>query len=145
MYTYTLKWLGMYIGICTMAYYLAIKKKEILPFVTTLVGLEGVMLSDMSDRERQILHFTHMCACVLSCVWLFATLWKTARQAPLSMGFSRHEYWSGLPFPSLGDLLNLGIKPMSSGSPALQADSLYLSHWGSPSHICVILKHWTHR
>ena len=51
-----------------MAYYLAIKKKAILPFVTTLVGLEGIMLSDMSDRERQILHFTYMCACVLSCV-----------------------------------------------------------------------------
>ena len=84
MYTYTLKWLRMYIGICIMAYYLAIKKKAILPFVTTLVGLEGIMLSDMSDRERQILHFTYMCACVLSCVWLFATLWKAAHQAPLS-------------------------------------------------------------
>ena len=44
-----------------------------------------------------------------------------ARQAPLSMGFSRQEYWSGLPFPSPGDLPEPGIKP---GSPALQADSL---------------------
>ena len=44
-----------------------------------------------------------------------------ARQAPLRMGFSRQEYWSGLPFPSPGDLPNLGIKPRS---PALQADSL---------------------
>ena len=42
-------------------------------------------------------------------------------QAPLSMGFSRHEYWSGLPFPSPGDLPDPGIEP---GSPALQADSL---------------------
>ena len=42
-------------------------------------------------------------------------------QAPLSMGFSRQEYWSGMPFPSPGDLLNPGIEP---GSPALQADSL---------------------
>ena len=49
------------------------------------------------------------------------TSWTVACQAPLSMGFSRQEYWSGLPFPSPGDLPNPGIKP---GSPALQADSL---------------------
>ena len=51
-------------------------------------------------------------------------------QAPLSMRFSRPEYWSGFPFPPSGDLANPGIKPMS---PALQADSLLLSHWGSLS------------
>jgi len=50
-----------------------------------------------------------------------ATPWTVACQAPLSMGFSMQEYWSGLPFLSLGDLLNAGIK---SRSPALQADSL---------------------
>ena len=49
------------------------------------------------------------------------TPWTVAHQAPLSMGFSRQEYWSGLPFPSLGDLPDPGIKP---GSPAWQADSL---------------------
>ena len=53
-------------------------------------------------------------------------------QAPPSMGFSRHEYWNGLPFPSPGDLLDLGIEPTSLASPALQADSLLLSHQGSP-------------
>ena len=47
--------------------------------------------------------------------------WATAHQAPLSMGFSRQEYWSGLPFPSPGDLPNPGIEPRS---PALQADAL---------------------
>ena len=52
-------------------------------------------------------------------VWLFATLWTVARQAPLSMGFSREEYWSGLPCPSPGDLPNSGIEPMSLMSPAL--------------------------
>ena len=57
----------------------------------------------------------------LSHVRLFATLWTVAHQAPLSMGFSRQEYWSGLPFPSPGDLPNPGIKP---GSPTLQADAL---------------------
>ena len=49
------------------------------------------------------------------------TLWTVARQVPLSVGFSRQEYWSGLPFPSPGDLPNPGIE---AGSPALQADSL---------------------
>ena len=47
--------------------------------------------------------------------------WTVAHQAPLSMGFSRQEYWSGLPFPSPGDLPDTGIEP---GSPALQGDSL---------------------
>ena len=50
--------------------------------------------------------------------------WTVAHQVPLSMGFSRQEYWSGLPFPPLGDLPNPGIKPISPVSPALQADSL---------------------
>ena len=50
-----------------------------------------------------------------------ATPWTVACQAPLSMEFSRQEYWSGLPFPSPGDLPDPGIVP---GSPALQADSL---------------------
>ena len=51
-------------------------------------------------------------------VQLFAILWTTAHQAPLSMGFSRQEHWSGLPFPPPGDLLNLGMEPMSM-SPSL--------------------------
>ena len=55
----------------------------------------------------------------LSHVWLFATLWTVAHQAPLSMGFSRQEYWSGLPCPSLGDLSDPWIKPASLTSPAL--------------------------
>ena len=56
----------------------------------------------------------------LSPVWLFVTLWTVARQAPLSMGFSRQEYWSGLPFSSPGDLPNPGIKPSSLMSLALK-------------------------
>ena len=61
----------------------------------------------------------------------FVTPWTVSRQAPLSMEFSRQEYWCGLPFPPPGDLPNPGIKP---GSPALQADSLPLSHQESPLH-----------
>ena len=52
-------------------------------------------------------------------VWLFATLWTVTRQAPLSMGFSRQEYWSGLPCPLPGDLPDPGIEPASLMSPAL--------------------------
>ena len=55
----------------------------------------------------------------LSCVQLFATLWTVAHQAPLSMGFSRQEYWIGLPFSPPGDLLNLGIEPVSLTAPVL--------------------------
>ena len=55
--------------------------------------------------------------------------WTVAYQAPLSMGFSRQEYWSGLPFPSPGDLPYPGIKP---GSPALEADALPSEPQGSP-------------
>ena len=66
--------------------------------------------------------FKDLCVCQsLSRVRLFVTPWTVAHQAPLSMEFSRQEYWSGLPFPSPGDLPNLEIKPRS---PALQADSL---------------------
>ena len=54
----------------------------------------------------------------LSCVRLFVTLWVIAHQALLSVGFFRQEYWSGLPFPSPGDLPELGIEP---ASPVLQA------------------------
>ena len=56
-------------------------------------------------------------------VWLFATPWTVARQAPLSVGLSRQAYWSGLPFSSLGDLPDSGIEHMSPVSPALQVDS----------------------
>ena len=57
----------------------------------------------------------------LSCVRLFVTPWTVAYYAPPSVGFSRQEYWSGLPFPSPGDLLNSEIEP---GSPMLQANAL---------------------
>ena len=67
----------------------------------------------------------------LSRVRLFATPQTAAYQAPLSMGFSRQEYWSGLPFPSPGDLPNPGIEP---GSPTLQADALpFEPPWKSPA------------
>ena len=82
---------------------------------------------------NQILHQpksgSHVKVKLLSCVWLFAILWTVACQAPLSMGFSMQEYWSGLPFPSPGESSRPGIK---LGSPALQATLYCLSHQGIP-------------
>ena len=72
----------------------------------------------------------------LSRVWLFANPWTVAYQVPPSMGFSRQEYWSGLPFLSPGGLPHPGIKPRS---PAFQADALTLSHQGSQ---CLSLPWW---
>ena len=66
---------------------------------------------------------------LLSRVRLFVTPWTVAYQAPQSKEFSRQEYWSGLPFPSPGDLPNPGIEP---GSPVLQADSLPTELQGKP-------------
>ena len=75
----------------------------------------------------------HVCVCVCVCVyvsvclcarpfshaWLFATLWPVACQPPLSMEFSRQEFWNGLPFPTPADLPSLGIKPKFPAVPAL--------------------------
>ena len=68
----------------------------------------------------------------LSRVRLFLTPWTVAYQAPPSMGFSRQECWSGLPFPSPGDLPDPGIEP---GSPALQADALQSEPPGKLGHV----------
>ena len=55
--------------------------------------------------------FSHVC--------LFVTLWTIACQAPLSIGSSWQQYWSGLPFPTPGDLPDLGIKPVAPAAPAI--------------------------
>ena len=71
---------------------------------------------------------------VQSCLTL-CDLWTVAHQAPPSMGFSRQEYWSGLPFPSPGDLPNPGIEPRS---PTLQADALTSEPPEKPLMVTVI-------
>ena len=78
-----------------------------------------------AERARHILDKVKS----LSHVKLFAVPWTVACQAPLSMEFSRQEYWNGLPFPFPGDLPDPGIEP---ASPALQVASLLLSLQGSP-------------
>ena len=68
----------------------------------------------------------------LSRVRLFATPWTVVYQAPSSVGFSRQEYWSGLPFPSPGDLPDPGIEPRF---PTLQADALTSEPPGKPNNL----------
>ena len=65
--------------------------------------------------------YSDMCVCaqLFTSVQFFATPWTVTHQAPLPMGFSRQEYWSGLPLPPPGDLPHPGIEPMSPASPAL--------------------------
>ena len=71
-------------------------------------------------------------ACVLCNVWLFVTLWTVAHQAPLSIGFSRQEFWSGLPFPTPGGLPDLGIQPLFPVSPELAGGFLTIEPPGKP-------------
>ena len=89
-----------------------------------------------------------VCVCVSVCtlnrVQLFATLWTVACQAPLSMEFPRQEYWSGLPFPSPGDLPDPGIEPASLASLALAGGFFATeppgkSHEDAYGHITIFL------
>ena len=88
------------------------------------------------SSSRMYTH-TYICihACMPSCfsrVWLFAAPWTVARQIPLPMELFRQEYWSGLPWPSPGDLPDPHIESGSPVALVLQADSFLLSHQGSP-------------
>ena len=87
----------------------------------------GMDLTEAEDIKKRWQEYTEVKS--LSRVRLFATPWTVAYQAPLSMGFSKQECWSGLPFPSPGDLPDPGIEP---GSPSLQADALPSEPPGKP-------------
>ena len=83
-----------------------------------------------------------VCGCLATCmlshssrVQLFSILWTVAPQVPLSMGYSRQEYWSGLPCPSPGDLPDPGIKPKSPAASVLQEDSLPRAT--REAHVCL--------
>ena len=93
----------------------------------------GTSLSQLETYPIALLH-----ACMLSHfsrAGLFVTLWTVAHKAPLSMGFSRQEYWSGLPCHFPGELPNSGIELTSPMSPASQADTLPSEPPGKPHPI----------
>ena len=83
--------------------------------------------------------YTYMCMCMFSrfsCVPLFVTLWTVAFQAPLSMGFSRRDYWCGLPYLPPGDLPDLGMEPMSACISCISGR--FFAHWTTwEAHVCV--------
>ena len=85
------------------------------------------------------LHSAHMLSC-FSCVQLFSTLWTVAHKAPLSMEFSRQEYWSGQSFPYPGDLPNPSIAPTSLTSPALAGRFFTISStWETIAQMLLLL------
>ena len=120
---------------CCSCYTIKLKNKpkpvfySVISFKNCLFMCECVWYAHKSCMKG------YMHVCMLSCfsrIWFFVTPWTIAHQAPLSMGFSRQEYWNGLPNLPPKNLLDLGIKPVSLMAPALQENSLLLSHWGSP-------------
>ena len=86
----------------------------------------AIVVFQLCNLSKHIQELLRACSVVTD---FFVTPWTVAYQAPLFMGLSRQEYWSGLPFPSAGDLPDPGIQPLP---PTLQGDSLPLSYQGSP-------------
>ena len=83
-----------------------------------------------------------ICVCVCTVVSDFVTLWTVAHQAPLSMEFSRQEYWSQLPFPTPGDLPDPGIKPKFPASPVLAGGFFAAAPPRKPVYIYETLGGW---
>ena len=103
----------------------------LVSFEASLFGLQTAALPTdcLPSLLADVLIFSYcVYAKLLSHVRLFGTPWTVARQAPLSMGFSRQEYWSGLPCPPPGDFPDPGVEPTS---PAL-VGGLFTIHLGSP-------------
>ena len=112
-------------------------------FFTTKATWEA-QLKSVKRPQDQVVHSSLLLLLLLSRfshVQLFAILWTVAHQAPLSRGFSRQEYWSGLPCPPPGNLPNPGIEPTSLTSPALAGRFFTTSAtWETPVPIYFFVK-----
>ena len=92
-------------------------------------------------KVDNILIYTHVCMLSsFSLVWLFATPWTVGPLAPLSMEFSKQEYWQGLPCPPQWDLWDSGIKPTTLTSPALAAGFFTLVPPGKPIYVHIYIQ-----
>ena len=90
------------------------------------------LLSGLNLQYFIVTHCVCVCVCVCSVSWLCLTLWTIASQAPLSMEFSRQEYWSRFPFPTPGDLPDQGMEPTSLVPPALAGGFFTTESPGKP-------------
>ena len=121
------EWIKKMWYIYTMEYYSAIKRNGFESVIVRWMNLELSYGMNESEREKQILYVS------ASVVSSSVRLWTVACQAPLSVGFSRQEHWSGLSFPSPGDLTDPGVKPTSPRSPALAGGFFTTSaNWEAP-------------
>ena len=114
-----------------------VKKQQLEPDMEQLTGCKlGKEYSKayLPHMQHVLSHFSH--------VWLFVTPWTIARQASMSMGFSRQEYWSGLPLSSPGHLPSSGIEPVSLSSPALAGRFFTTSATGEalPAAVAYIMR-----
>ena len=116
-------------------YYSAMRKKEILPFVTIRMNFESLILSERSQTEKNEYYMIPlMCMFALSRfshIRLFVTPWTVTHQAPLSMGFSSQECWSGLPCPPSRESFPPRDQTRASCDYCIAGNSLPLSHPGS--------------
>ena len=103
-----------------------------MPLPALLLMVKGRWTLKSVMHACMLSHFSH--------IRLFATLWTVMHQAPLSMEFSRQEYWSGLPCSPPGDLPNPGIEPASPTLLHWQVDSLPLSHHEAPQSVMLVFK-----
>ena len=133
-----------------------------LSFIVLFWGFCGILFyfcilwkkwSTMDWKNFNLILHTRNTLCVHACmishfshVWLFATPWTGARQAPLSMGFSRQAYWSGLPRPPPGDLPDPGTEPTSLMSPVF-AGEFHTTNatWEAQYHILASFNSWLKR
>ena len=100
----------------------------------TIITSKSVIQTIISKGFCVLVIWVLSCSVVSDSLW---PPWTVACQASLSMGFSRQEYWSGLPFPSLGDLPHPGIKPTSPESPALAGEFFTTKSTGKPSELSI--------
>ena len=134
----TLQW-GKMNDVSPWHLHIGLEKERVCPSGEKkyLIEMKSCWVKECSDVWLTPFSISVVRVCVCAPLFLTATPWTVAHQAPLSLVFPRQEYWNGLPFSSPGDPPDLRIEPGSLVSPALRVDSLPLASPGKPiSHFC---------